>query len=101
MSDGSMLLRIKRKNQVYFVPCHEDDTIGYLKDQVSLATKNETEAKHMRIINPKDNLPLEDDGEQINKYSNLKNESELYVVFQIGEEDWEAVHIEDTESNNE
>lgn len=55
----------------------------------------------MRIINPKDNMPLEDDGEQINKYSNLKNESELYVVFQIGEEDWEAVHIEDTESNNE
>ena len=52
----------------------------------------------MRIIKPKDNLPLEDDDEKISKYEELKNESELYVVFQISDEEWEGVHVEDTDA---
>ena len=78
--------------------CNEDDTVGYLKEQISLATKKETKAEHMRIIKPKDNLPLEDDDEKISKYEELKNESELYVVFQISDEEWEGVHVEDTDA---
>eukprot|EP00536_Pseudo-nitzschia_multiseries_P008651 jgi/Psemu1/319443/estExt_fgenesh1_pm.C_2230001 len=97
MSDGSIYLRIKRLNQTYFIMCNEDDTVGYLKEQVSLATKRETKAEHMRIIQPKDNLPLDDDSEKISKYEGLKNESELYVVFQISDDEWEGVHVEDTD----
>ena len=74
-----------------------DDTIGYLKEQISLATKMETKAEHMRIIKPKDNTPLDDNDEKISKYEELKNESELYVVFQISDNEWEGVHVEDIE----
>lgn len=78
--------------------CNEDDTVGYLKDQISLATKRETKPEHMRIIQPKDNLPLDDDNEKLSKYEELKNESELYVVFQISDEEWEGVHVQDTDA---
>ena len=54
----------------------------------------------MRIIQPKDNVPLEDDEEKISKYEEIKNESELYVVFQISDDEWEGVHIEKTEADN-
>ena len=42
----------------------------------------------MRIIIPKGNVPLEDDEEKISKHEELKNESELYVVFQISDDEW-------------
>ena len=93
-------LRIKRLNQTYFVLCQEDDTIGYLKEQISIATKHTTKAEYMRIIQPKDNVPLEDDEEKISKYEEIKNESELYVVFQISDDEWEGVHIEKTDADN-
>ena len=93
-------LRIKRLNQTYFVLCQEDDTIGYLKEQISIATKHTTKAEYMRIIQPIDNVPFEDDEEKISKYEEIKNESELYVVFQISDEEWEGVHIEKTEADN-
>mmetsp|Transcript_19359 Transcript_19359/g.39801 ORF Transcript_19359/g.39801 Transcript_19359/m.39801 type:complete len:106 (+) Transcript_19359:162-479(+) len=98
MSDGSIYLRVKRLNQTYFVMCNEDDTVGHLKEQISLATKNETKADHMRIIMPKDKKPLEDDSEKLSKFEELKNESELYVVFQISDDEWEGVHVEDTDA---
>lgn len=93
-----MYLRIKRQNQTYFVMCSEDDTVGYLKEQISLATKQETKAEHMKIIMPKDNKPLDDDSEKLSKYEELKSESELYVVFQISGDQWEGVHVEDTDA---
>ena len=78
--------------------CTADDTIGYLKEQVALATKKEYKAEQMRIILPKDNSVLED-ADTIKKHQdNLKNESELYVVFQISDGEWESVHIEDTQA---
>ena len=78
--------------------CNEDDTVGHLKEQISLATKNETKADHMRIIMPKDKKQLEDDSEKLSKFEELKNESELYVVFQISDDEWEGVHVEDTDA---
>jgi hypothetical protein len=76
--------------------CKEDDNIGYLKEQISLATKKEVKAEHMRIINAKDNKPFEDDNETISQHEDLKNESELYVVFQISDGEWESVHVQET-----
>ncbi|KAL3921776.1 MAG: hypothetical protein SGARI_006599 [Bacillariaceae sp.] len=78
--------------------CTPDDTVGYLKEQISLATKKEVTADHMRLIHPKDSKPLEDDAEKISAHEELKNESELYVVFQIADGEWETVHVEDTEA---
>lgn len=78
--------------------CTPDDTIGYLKDQISLATKKEVKPEHMRIINAKDRRPLDEDGEKLSQHEELKNESELYVVFQISDGEWETVHVEDTQA---
>ena len=52
----------------------------------------------MRIIRPKDNTPLDNDDEKLSKHEELKNESELYVVFQISDDEWEGVHVEDIEA---
>mmetsp|Transcript_10179 Transcript_10179/g.24725 ORF Transcript_10179/g.24725 Transcript_10179/m.24725 type:complete len:106 (-) Transcript_10179:6592-6909(-) len=98
MSEGSIYLRVRRLNQTYFVLCNEDDTIGYVKEQISLATKSETKAEHMRLIKPKDNTSLDNDDEKLSKHEELKNDSELYVVFQISDDEWEGVHVEDIEA---
>ena len=96
ISDPTSCLRIKRSNQTYFILCEPEDTIGYLKQQISLATKKEVSADHMRIIN-KDRQPLEDDTEQVSSHDDLKNDSVLYVVFQIADGEWETIHVEETE----
>jgi hypothetical protein len=83
---------------VYFVKCTPDNTIGYLKEQISQATKEEVKPEHMRIIHAKSKQPLDDDDDKISKHEDLKNESELYVVFQISDGEWETVHVEDTDA---
>jgi prolyl oligopeptidase PreP (S9A serine peptidase family) len=97
---GSRYLRLKRQNQVYFVMCKPDDTVGYLKQQVALANKKEWKAEQMRVILPKDNTVLED-SEKLEEHEEIKNETELYVVFQISEQEWESVNIESTQAVGE
>jgi hypothetical protein len=63
-----------------------------------MATKNEYKAEQMRMILPKDNSILEDSDKLEKHEDQIKNESELYVVFQISEGEWESVHIEDTQA---
>jgi hypothetical protein len=53
----------------------------------------------MRIIQAKDHQPLDDDGDKLSKHDELKNGSELYVVFQISDAEWEAVYVDDTEAS--
>jgi hypothetical protein len=91
-------VRIKRQNQTYFVMCTPEDTVGYLKQQVAVATKKEYKAEQMRMILPKDNTILED-ADTLQKHEDqIKNETELHVVFQISEGEWESVTIEDTQA---
>jgi hypothetical protein len=78
--------------------CTPEDTIGFLKEQVAVATKKEYKAEQMRMILPKDNSILEDSDKLEKHEDQIKNESELYVVFQISEGEWESVHIEDTQA---
>jgi hypothetical protein len=68
-----------------------------LKQQVALAAKDEWKPEQMRIILPKDNQVLED-ADKILQHEDIKNESELYVVFQISQDEWESVHIEATQA---
>jgi len=97
--------------------CQPDDTIGSIKDEISIATRGETKADQMRLILPSqissssssstsDNrqkkqsssqsqqqVILEDDSQRLEEYK-IENEMELHVVFQISEDEWEAVTIE-------
>jgi hypothetical protein len=53
----------------------------------------------MRLIVPKDNTILEDNDDKLQKYEDqIKNETELHVVFKIAEGEWENVAIADTEA---
>lgn len=71
-----------------------EDTFGFLKQQVALANK-EYKASQMRLL--LNNTILNDD-DKIEKYEDeIKNESELHVVFQISDGEWEAVTIADTQ----
>ncbi len=39
------------------------------------------------------------DSDKLEKHEDqIKNESELYVVFQISDQEWESVDIEDTQA---
>jgi hypothetical protein len=77
--------------------CKPEDTVQSLKEQVSIASKREYKADQMRMILPIDSTVLNDD-DKIEKHDDqLKNESELYVVFQIADGEWEQVTIEDTQ----
>ena len=69
-----------------------------MKQQVALALKDEWKPEQMRIILPKGNLVLEDSATMKQHEDEIKNESELYVVFQISQGEWESVHIEATPS---
>jgi hypothetical protein len=78
--------------------CKPEDTVQYLKEQVSIASKRQYNADQMRMILPKGNTVLNDD-DKIEKHEDqLKTESELYVVFQIADGEWEQVNIEDTQA---
>jgi len=108
--------------------CKEDDTIGYLKEQISIAyscssssssatgsisrnidddddddndgDNNEEVVKpeEMRLVTKKDKTILDKDDDKISDHeSSLKNDSELYVVFQIGDGEWEDVRVEETD----
>lgn len=90
-------LRVKRYNQTYFVMCQPNDTFAFIKQQVALAN-TECLANHMRLILPKDNIVLQDE-EKVEKYGDdIKNETELYVVFKISDEEWESIAIAETQS---
>jgi hypothetical protein len=54
----------------------------------------------MRLIIPKDNTIL-DDNDKLKKHEDqIKNESELHVVFQISDGEWESVTIADTQAGD-
>lgn len=90
-------LRIKRRNQTYFIMCTEDTTLGSLKEQIAAATGKEVDAASMRLIS-KANQPLGEDTDKLSQHTDLKNDAELYVVFQIGDGEWEEVQVEDTDA---
>ena len=92
-------LRVKRHNQTYCIVCEPDDTVGFVKAQVALANK-EVKPDQMRLILPKDNVILDDD-DKLNKYEDqIKNETELHVVFQIADGEWESVAIAETQARD-
>lgn len=72
--------------------CDPSDSIKYLKDQVSLATKNELQSDHMRLILPKDSMVLNDD-DTLETQEDIQNESELYLVLQVADNEWEPVEV--------
>ena len=80
--------------------CQPEDTVGYLKKHISLALKNEWKPDQMRLIIPKENKVLDNDDDKLKQYEDLgiKNEAELYVVFQISENVWETVTVQVDES---
>jgi len=64
-----------------------EHTPDYLKEQVSLALKGETPVEEMRILFPT--------GEELSSLTELKNEEELHLVFQLSDEEWEPVDLAD------
>ena len=91
-------VRIRRQKQTYFIMCQPDDTIGYLKEQICIATQNEYKPNQMKIILPKDTtkvLDSDNDSDKLKQYEDLgiENECELYVVFQISHDVWETVTV--------
>eukprot|EP00980_Cylindrotheca_fusiformis_P014553 scaffold3924_cov109-Cylindrotheca_fusiformis.AAC.2 len=90
-SVASMYLRIKRRNQTFFIMCEPNHTIQYLKEQISLATKQEFQPSQMRLLLPKDDSVLNDD-EKLEKIE-IKSEAELYLVLNVSDNEWEPVDV--------
>mmetsp|Transcript_23452 Transcript_23452/g.32884 ORF Transcript_23452/g.32884 Transcript_23452/m.32884 type:complete len:119 (+) Transcript_23452:293-649(+) len=94
-SKTTISVRIKRKNQTYFVFCNPQlDTSLKLKEQISAALQNDVVPQDMRIL-------LENGGELDDSKplgDNVKNDIELHVVFSDGGV-WEQVDITSLEED--
>jgi mRNA-degrading endonuclease HigB of HigAB toxin-antitoxin module len=74
------------------------DTVRTLKEQVAIAAKSEQmKPEEMRLILPTDNSVLEDSSE-MRACEGVKNDSELHLVLQIADNEWESVQVESMEA---
>jgi len=92
-------VRVKRQNQTFFIPCLPDDKIQKIKSNIVVALKGSerdsgVQADQMRLLLPNSTV-LEDD-QTLNHYE-IKNDDVLHVVFQITENQWEAVCVDSTD----
>mmetsp|Transcript_21069 Transcript_21069/g.29304 ORF Transcript_21069/g.29304 Transcript_21069/m.29304 type:complete len:129 (+) Transcript_21069:284-670(+) len=96
-------VRIKRKNQTYFVFCNpSSDTSLYLKQQVSAALQHNQDSDAEEKVPPQDMRILLTNGGELDDSKplgeNVKNENELHVVFSKGGV-WEQVDITSLEDS--
>eukprot|EP00934_Nitzschia_sp_Nitz4_P009051 Nitzschia sp. Nitz4//scaffold16_size188269//3082//3560//NITZ4_001760-RA/size188269-snap-gene-0.133-mRNA-1//-1//CDS//3329538422//9041//frame0 len=99
MAEVPLYLTIRRQHQTYCLLASPTDTVASLQDQISAATQGEYQPSQMRLLcEDKDSgmtvLPPED---TLEKHASIQNESNLYVVFQIADDEWEEVKVESLE----
>jgi hypothetical protein len=92
-------VRIRRKNQSFFIMCVPSQTALYLKHQVAQCLhehhlENAPESPSQLQILTAEGTVLEDD----DSLENLTNEQELHVCFPISDNEWEPVDIVSTET---
>jgi hypothetical protein len=87
-------VRIRRKNQSFFIMCVPTQTVLSLKYQVAQCLQEQqhedapSSARQLQIQTV-DRKVLQDD----DSLANLVNEQELYVCFHISDGEWEPVDI--------
>lgn len=86
-------LRLRRKNQTFFILCQPTQNVAFLKTQVEIALKDrdeETTSDCMRLLDPTGTVMEDDD-----TLEGIANESEFHVVFSIADDEWEPVDLVD------
>ncbi|CAB9519907.1 expressed unknown protein [Seminavis robusta] len=98
LAPEEIYVRVKRQNQTYFIPCAPDDKIRVVKEKIEQALKvsekdDGVTADHMRLLMPPPKSTVLEDDQALTHYE-IKNDTELHVVFQISENLWETVAVE-------
>ena len=96
-------VRVKRQNQTFFVPCSPEDKIRVIKNNIASALEqglsekdNGVTADQMRLLLPAPKSTVLEDDKAISDYTEIENDVELHVVFQISENQWEHVAVDST-----
>lgn len=98
--DFYRLLRIKRKNQTFFIPSSKADAFSSIKSQISEALSccsgddaDVTIPENMRLYLQEDGGTLLNDVATIADHASIKDGSILYLVFREGGDNWEDIDI--------
>eukprot|EP00540_Astrosyne_radiata_P002790 CAMPEP_0116852384 /NCGR_PEP_ID=MMETSP0418-20121206/17262_1 /TAXON_ID=1158023 /ORGANISM="Astrosyne radiata, Strain 13vi08-1A" /LENGTH=100 /DNA_ID=CAMNT_0004484539 /DNA_START=129 /DNA_END=431 /DNA_ORIENTATION=- len=94
-------VRIRRRNQTFYVLCHASQTAIHIKQEIALALQGHDEdppsdPSEMKLTDPT-GKELEDE----DSLQSLSNEAELHVVFPIADDEWEPVEIVEYEAGTD
>ena len=91
-------IRIKRKNQAFFITTTKSNTISSVKSQISEAISCVSEdtviPEKMRLFAKKDGLQFLQDVATVGDHESIKDDSELYLVFREEGDTWESIEID-------
>lgn len=95
----SMCIRIKRKNQTFFIRTSKASSISSIKNEISDAlscsSNNENVIpEKMRLYLSMDPSSALRDVSTIADHNSIKDNSELYLVFSKGGDAWESIDVE-------
>mmetsp|Transcript_2580 Transcript_2580/g.3972 ORF Transcript_2580/g.3972 Transcript_2580/m.3972 type:complete len:102 (-) Transcript_2580:2333-2638(-) len=101
MSEESICIRIKRKNQTFFITTTKSNTISFVKSQISEAISCVSESEDtvipekMRLFSKKNGSQFLLDVATVGDHDSIKDDSELYLVFREEGDSWEAIEMDE------
>ena len=101
MADNKVAIRVKRNNQTYCFLVDTSDTVASVKQKIVEAANqhsgedaaNKISTELIRIL--KDETVLDDS--QSMQEAEINENSNLFVVLKIADDEWEAVDVQSTE----
>mmetsp|Transcript_14482 Transcript_14482/g.17159 ORF Transcript_14482/g.17159 Transcript_14482/m.17159 type:complete len:111 (+) Transcript_14482:120-452(+) len=96
--DPTILIRLKRLNQTFFISTTPSKTIYTIKEEVAKALSGEVSPRKMRIFLSKTSAPLPDSG-ALSDHASIQNDSTLYIVFRKKGREDEVIDAYDNESD--
>lgn len=95
----SMCIRIKRKNQTFFIRTSKSSSISSIKNEIAEAlscssTNEKVIPEKMRLYLTMDPSSVLRDVSTVADHHNIKDNSELYLVFSKGSDAWESIDVE-------
>lgn len=87
-------VRIKRRNQTFFITTTNSSRISSVKSQISEALSRETIPENMKLFLSKDGTrELPDIASVADHESSIRDDCVLYLVFREGGNSWESIDV--------
>lgn len=95
----SICVRIKRRNQTFFIRTSKSSSISSIKNQISEAlscsSNDSVIPEKMRLYLSKDpSSPFLSDISNVSDHQGIRDNCELYLVFNEGGDVWESIDVQ-------